>query len=66
MADITGTSQEECLHCLCKQDTAGVWYCCKCGFHPKPWSITSTVYYPSLVIVWDAAAAASGKKGDLC
>jgi len=20
-----------CYHCFCKQDTAGHWYCCKCG-----------------------------------
>ena len=42
---VTTISQRECKHCLCKQDTGGNWYCCKCG-----WKLPyTTVFYPSQV-----------------
>ena len=31
---------EKCQHCLCKQDTGGQWYCCKCG-----WKELIPIYY---------------------
>lgn len=47
-SSVTAVNQQDCQHCLCHQDTAGNWVCCKCGYVSRP-TIITIVYYPIVV-----------------